>query len=221
MPLERGYPQLSALMGPYTGMAIYRKFAELNARNLAYMQAEILIMEADLNSIAKLDAQSGTAEEKLFSKEVWKLREPGANNLQRRKILELRTIMKEYSTFRRHHEGELELTGSLDEALLVQSQISKLDKAEKCNLEILRDWLCKERGGDGFLSGLESKAWNEEATADLIALSAQQYEGDRFTQWLANTVIPRFHHLVGWRIMVGLRCIVLISSITLRTRLIL
>ncbi|KAL9104874.1 MAG: hypothetical protein Q9187_008853, partial [Circinaria calcarea] len=201
MSLQKGYPQLSALMGPYTGMAIYRKFAELNALNLAYMQAEILIMEADLKSIAKIDAQSGTAEEKLFSKEIWRLREPGANNLQWQKILELRTMLKEYSVFRRHDEGKFGLIDSLDQALLVQSRISKLDKAEKCNLEILRDWLSKEGCGDGFLSGLESKAWNEEASADLIALSTQPHEGDRFTQWLANTVIPRFHQLVGWRVM--------------------
>lgn len=66
---SKGYTQLSTLIGPYTGIAIYRKFAELNAQNLAYMQVEILIMEADLNSIAKLNAQSGTAE-KLFPKEV-------------------------------------------------------------------------------------------------------------------------------------------------------
>ena len=38
-------------------------------------------MEADLNSIAKADAESGTVEEKHLSKEVWRLREPKAKKL--------------------------------------------------------------------------------------------------------------------------------------------
>jgi len=43
-------------MGRHEGMAIFRKFAVLNARNLAYMQAEILLIESEVNYLARRDA---------------------------------------------------------------------------------------------------------------------------------------------------------------------
>jgi hypothetical protein len=41
--IQNGYPGLARVMGPNydQGLGIFRQFAELNARNLLYMQADI------------------------------------------------------------------------------------------------------------------------------------------------------------------------------------
>ncbi|EDN91968.1 predicted protein [Sclerotinia sclerotiorum 1980 UF-70] len=50
-----GYPKLAALQGTYSQLGIYRRFSTLNARNLLYLQAELVILEADLNQFTKND----------------------------------------------------------------------------------------------------------------------------------------------------------------------
>ena len=84
-----------------------------------------------------------------------------------------------------------------DEALVLQAQVNKLDKANKQDLDILRKWLVMA-GGDGFPYGIEAKAYDDDATNDLVAVSTRCPEGDPFTRWLADTVIPKFHQKI-WR----------------------
>ncbi|MCJ1245170.1 hypothetical protein MMC30_002371 [Trapelia coarctata] len=150
MSLPGEYPQLSALMGLHEGMAIFRKFAVLNARNLAYMQAEILLIESELNYLARRDA-TRARDEKNFSKQLWQLH--GTEDCaQWERILESRMKLKEYN-----------------EALALLAQVNKLDKANDCDLSILRKWLVLA-GGDGFPYGVEAQAYNDDATSDLVAV---------------------------------------------------
>jgi hypothetical protein len=65
--VKRGYPRLAKVMGPYTGMSVFKRFAELNARNLLYMQAEILFLEQYLNGLAALDNKSAHICERAYA----------------------------------------------------------------------------------------------------------------------------------------------------------
>lgn len=64
-----------------------------------------------------------------------------------------------------------------DEALVLQAQVNKVDKANKQDLDILRKWLVMA-GGDGFPYGIEAKAYDDDATNDLVAVSTRCPEGD-------------------------------------------
>ena len=44
----------------------------------------------------------------------------------------------------------------------------------------------------------ESDAWNEKVT-DLVALSARKTEGDIFTSWITEKIMPRYHNCIGYR----------------------
>jgi len=96
---QNGYPELAKIMGPYSGMGIYRRFAELNARNLLYLQAELLNLEEELDTLTLADRYSPFKANRRYAKSVKKLiqsREADGSG-QWHKILEIRAKLKEYS----------------------------------------------------------------------------------------------------------------------------
>lgn len=50
-----------------------------------------------------------------------------------------------------------------------------------------------------FMPLPESNAWNEDMSNDLVALSARKSEGDVFTSWITEKVMPRYHRWIGYR----------------------
>ena len=55
--LTRGYPRLAGRMGEKPEVAIFRRFNELNAKNLLYMQAELHTLEQKLAEVEVEDAK--------------------------------------------------------------------------------------------------------------------------------------------------------------------
>ena len=51
-----------------------------------------------------------------------------------------------------------------------------------------------------FMPLPESNTWNEDLTDDLVALSARKSEGDIFTSWVTEKVMPRYHKRIGYRV---------------------
>ena len=49
-----------------------------------------------------------------------------------------------------------------------------------------------------FMPLPETNAWNEDMTDDLVALSARKSEGDVFTSWVTEKIMPRYHKLIGY-----------------------
>lgn len=95
---EQGYPRLAALMG--TGAAcILRRFAALNARNLLYLQAELIELEIELKVLTEDDARSGDPLRCLYSTQATTLRksEGTLECDQWHKFLEIREKLNEYS----------------------------------------------------------------------------------------------------------------------------
>ena len=54
----QSYSSLAELLGSHDGMAIYRRFATLNAQNLLYLQSELIGLEDDLKRVALKDSNS-------------------------------------------------------------------------------------------------------------------------------------------------------------------
>jgi hypothetical protein len=97
--LPEGYPKLAALQGIYPQLGIYRRFATLNARNLLYLQAELVILESDLNKFTLKDYVSEDLTAKLYHKNWHRLnkRKDGVLNSQYYTMLRVREKLKEYS----------------------------------------------------------------------------------------------------------------------------
>jgi hypothetical protein len=57
--LVRGYPKIGGHMTRWPEQAIFRRFNELNARNMLYMQAEPCELDLELRIVEMYDKQDG------------------------------------------------------------------------------------------------------------------------------------------------------------------
>ena len=94
----RGYPQVATFMGVHPEMAMVRRFRGLNARNLLYLQAELVQIEKELLKLEREDAKAKEDPYKPFYAVDYKylaVEQPG--NTQLELILKMREKLKEYS----------------------------------------------------------------------------------------------------------------------------
>lgn len=98
-----GYAKLGLLMGDYPELAIFRRYAALNAQNILYLQAELAHLESRLRNFAEEDEKSNVEKRKDYSKDWYSLQKsmltPGAedNGRQWETFVKIRAKLKEYS----------------------------------------------------------------------------------------------------------------------------
>ena len=94
-----GYPQVATFMGDHPEMAMVRRFRGLNARNLLYLQAELVQIEKELLKCERDDANNKIDPYKPYYALDYKfLAIPQPGNIQLELILKMRAKLKEYST---------------------------------------------------------------------------------------------------------------------------
>jgi hypothetical protein len=91
-----------------------------------------------------------------------------------------------------------------DEALLLQSLITKIQKPNQRDIQLLQEWMKRPSMGNVYLLGRDSDIWASPEILDLVALNARHSE-DFLSSWMADVAIHWYHHLVGWRFRVS-RC---------------
>lgn len=95
------YTRLAALMGTHQELALFRRFTNLNAKNLLYMQSELIHLEAQLDIIELENERSGDAEKAALLVSVYDLKESAGtrNDMQWQKAQEIREKLRCYSLF--------------------------------------------------------------------------------------------------------------------------
>jgi len=93
------YSRLSKLIGTHQDLAIFRKFASLNAKNILYMQAELIHLQTELENIELANRNSGDVQKAAFQVSLFDLKDSFGtkNDLQWRKAMEIRRNLKAYS----------------------------------------------------------------------------------------------------------------------------
>ena len=69
------YTRLAALVGTHPETAIFRRFKTLNAKNLLYMQSELVHLEAELSNIELENKLSGESGKALFQVSLFDLKD--------------------------------------------------------------------------------------------------------------------------------------------------
>jgi hypothetical protein len=95
-----GYSGLAKFISSYSEYSIYRKFGALNAKNILYLQAEIMTLETELEEIAEEDWSSTDAERKQFHQHwqtLSRASQDSGKNLQWEKMLKIRELLEKYS----------------------------------------------------------------------------------------------------------------------------
>ncbi|OIW26519.1 hypothetical protein CONLIGDRAFT_683493 [Coniochaeta ligniaria NRRL 30616] len=111
--------------------SIYRRFHELGARNLLYLQAELLVLEKKLNELDEQDVRTDDMDLKDAARTWEVLTQRHAAGLGDAKD-RIELIEKIQTKLREYHE-----------ALLLQSEISKLKRPNKRVLDAYRLWFKK------------------------------------------------------------------------------
>jgi hypothetical protein len=94
----RGYPQVATFMGDHPELAMVRRFRGLNARNLLYLQAELVQIEKELLQCERDDANNKVDPYKSYYRLDYKiLAEQQLGDTQHDLILKMRAKLKEYS----------------------------------------------------------------------------------------------------------------------------
>ena len=96
-----GYAKLARLMSRHNEYTILRSFTELNVKNLLYLQAELVQLEAELWALANADSSSQNRVRQYYEKD-WRLLSESLQDgydEQWKKVLEIREKLKAYSTF--------------------------------------------------------------------------------------------------------------------------
>ena len=96
-----GYTTLATLMGTHHELALMRKFATLNVKNLLYMQAELTHLEAELGNIELENGRTGDPNHGALLVSVFDLKESTGTTgeLQWQKALEIRGKLRCHSLF--------------------------------------------------------------------------------------------------------------------------
>jgi hypothetical protein len=172
------YQSLAELIGQQPGLAVFRRFATLNAKNLLYLQAELAELETELSRLEAKDQTSDDINHRKFQWQARLLMESPPEAEQWKKVLQIRTKLEEYNRL-----------------LLQHQRLYQLPSANRHDLGQLRRWIEDEDYG-GFFLEMPEDAWDRRFDGDLVALSTRANEGDRFSKWLADSLLPFIHRKI-------------------------
>ncbi|KAH6621929.1 hypothetical protein C7974DRAFT_464372 [Boeremia exigua] len=195
--LVRGYPMLAGRMGVLPEIAMFRRFGALNARNLLYLQNELICLEEELILWEKKDNLSSTGRKKDYAGNAYWLN----------------------SSYRRHKDGSLrdgdtkqrdlfhQIKQTLNEynhALIQQATVLQMKEPDKFDLTDIQHFLAGEPmrlclcgpDSDVYGSVLQPKDYSHE----LVVLHARR-DSDSFSRILGNHALNVLHTLnfLRWR----------------------
>ncbi|PMD67495.1 uncharacterized protein K444DRAFT_550925 [Hyaloscypha bicolor E] len=179
-----GFADFSHFIASDHSLSIYRKFAVLGARNLLYLQAELQLLEINLqeldvedkrtiatssNDLEKIKVEKGARSWEELKEQADEGNEKQAGKL--RIIYRIRKLMQEY-----------------EEALLRRNEVLRLEKPEKSPFNAFKTWF---RRRPPVLWGSGFRLLHDEE--DMIALGSQD-EPDRMSALM--------HRCLGYRLRV-------------------
>jgi len=194
-----GFADFSHFIASDHSLSIYRKFAVLGARNLLYLQAELQLLEKNLqeldvedkrtiatssNDLEKIKVEKGARSWEELKEQAEEGNEKQAGKL--RIIYRIRKLMQEYGTSIFHIIASLPT--EIEEALLRRNEVLKLEKPEKSPFNAFKAWF---RRRPPVLWGSGFRLLHDEE--DMIALGSQD-EPDRMSALM--------HRCLGYRLRV-------------------
>lgn len=107
----KGYPKLAGQIELRPETAIFRRFGALNAQNILYLQAELVLLENELRDQQRADCLSGHPRKSKYAESWYQLRtcqeRDDGDVRQLDLILRIRETLRLYSMLRSYYiEGE-------------------------------------------------------------------------------------------------------------------
>ncbi|KAF2439438.1 hypothetical protein P171DRAFT_369901 [Karstenula rhodostoma CBS 690.94] len=176
--LVPGFPMLAGEMEQSPETAIFRRFASLNARNLLYLQQELIDMENRLKQLEYRDSVSDKGWRKHYAKNSASLRGSIAfdDPAQWTLMLQIREKLKEYN-----------------KTLVYQSLMYKLPRPDDYDVTDIRNFIYSTQGMSGPFNPKEVGPWGtpqapNHHAPDLITLRPRKKE-DQFSSFISEKAI--------------------------------
>ncbi|KAK4168316.1 hypothetical protein QBC43DRAFT_360165 [Cladorrhinum sp. PSN259] len=168
-------------------LAIFRRFDDINLRNVMSLQAEITTLDEMLKQRQKIDFQNPQC--------------PPYNRSFK--------ALRDSHLPRKHQDSNQDCRNAgRDDALILQvSKLSELPSPPKSQLQMLKDLLRFEGerlpadGDDTFPPSAEYVTWEDSDPERYYTLDHQDAENDSLTQLMKGYILPVFHWLVGKRLL--------------------
>ncbi|PVH93661.1 hypothetical protein DM02DRAFT_695345 [Periconia macrospinosa] len=172
-----GYPMLSSEMQNRPTLNMFRRFGALNARNLLYLQSELLDLENELKKIEYCDSV-GNEKRPLYAKDCKELYT--SNSPQWNLFLRIKEKLKEYN-----------------EALLQQHFLQNIPKPDKYDQADILDFIFTSKKMNNPFTAYDRYIWGVKGlpghdSPDLIALKSRRKE-DKFSNIVATYAIQPLH----------------------------
>ena len=182
-PLNKGWPALAQAMARVPVIESFRRFRELNIKNLLYYQAELAEMEEELRRIENEDSRKTQSIEQNYSRHaaIMLYRMPSLEEATRtgnprnildeerqcKLVLDIRQKLEKYSKIEYPPSDPIPLTVGTwgltalptDEALLRYAEVSKLANPEPRGVEVLKEWIIRRGVGVERITGEGAEAW--------------------------------------------------------------
>ncbi|KAJ4294547.1 hypothetical protein N0V90_008238 [Kalmusia sp. IMI 367209] len=176
----RGYPKFAGQIELRPEFAIFRRFGALNAENLLYLQAELVLLERSLGEQQKADSESSHQRKSKYALNWYQLSnsEEHGDTKQLDLVLKIRKTLKEYN-----------------DALIQQAQILAYPKPSQADLGWVQNFLHVDLGLS--LCGPDATLWGsvlarKSHSPDLITLCPRPKE-DPFSNWaIEKTIVYLF-----------------------------
>ncbi|KAE9988534.1 hypothetical protein EG327_003330 [Venturia inaequalis] len=174
-------------MGVFPETAIFKRFGDLSARNLLYLQAELFHLRAGLLHLEKANMRDEKDKAEKWARDwfqIHKSRQDGDDEgNQWEHFMKIREKLREY-----------------EKALLRAHKIASMEDPTNSDLGSLQTWLEEEKRP---LWGQEASIWGTttepaDRAPDLTALRTRQME-DPFTRLVMTTLVHPFFRLFGRR----------------------
>ncbi|KAL1600692.1 hypothetical protein SLS60_007080 [Paraconiothyrium brasiliense] len=194
----QGYPMLAAQIEQRPEMAIFRRFGGLNAENLLYLQAELVLLEEELQKQQLEDCNSNIEPKTKYARNWYHLRNSRSNGDSRQLDLvhTIRETLWQYSTRRQVDlRGKMLLTLHSDEALIQQSRVLSYPEPDQYDLKYMQRFLHSKHHMDLCLLGPDATIWGSLSephshSPDLASLRPRKKE-DPFSNWVVDNAITK------------------------------
>jgi hypothetical protein len=206
IPLEDrviGYPKLAGQIELRQELAIFRRFGALNAKNLLYLQAELSLLELDLEKQERKDKHSLHPRKCQYALNWHDLStsETNGDEHQLKLVHKIRETLKQYSRDFLHVKVKrTRLRSKTDDALIQQAQILSYPEPDRYDLTYMQIFL---QNMVDPMHGPDSSVWGtvlkpESNSPDLITLCPRQKE-DAFSSWVVENAIERLFCCLNFR----------------------
>ncbi|KAK8122450.1 hypothetical protein PG984_011120 [Apiospora sp. TS-2023a] len=177
-----GYTRLATFMGEHPEVAVFKRFSYLNTLALLHMQAELSVLEKELQDQVKKDLSD--PDRAVYDRDWRDLRSSASCD------------DNEGSQQWELSQKVTKLVRDYGEALVLQYELRRIGSPTAPELKSLRGWMEFGHMGNIWLSGPDREIWKDKSLSELVCLRPDEGRG-AFVRFISRKPLQWYHYTLG------------------------